>query len=209
MEYSEISVYILALLPILTIIEVYNTKGWIFMSNKAEEKSYFISFETAVLQPFIVNNMIFTKVTNFSGESHIIGKKPFDIVRHSCSFYGSSFQHTVRLSRDAIGNYLKLPILIAHDFGNPCIFLPILSPKSDLNVWFSLKAIAGFYPSEEGCVVVLTNGQKIIVPSSPQTISRQVGFANILNMHLLKRMSYLINTGYTTQTPRIQKDTQY
>jgi len=179
------------------------------MSYKAEESSFFISFETAVLQPIVVNNMIFTKVTNFSGESHTIGKKPFDIVRHSCSFYGSSFQHAVRLSRDAIGNYLKLPILIAHDFGNPCIFIPILSPKSDLNVWFSLKAIESFYPSEDGCVIVLPHGQKITVPSSPQTIGRQVGFANILNMHLLKRMSYLINTGYITRTPQRQKDSQY
>ena len=179
------------------------------MSNKVEEKSFFISFETAVLQPVVVNNTIFTKVTNFSGETNIISKKPFDIVRHSCSFYGSTFQHTARLSRDAIGNYFKLPILIAHDFGNPCIFIPILSPKSDLNVWFSFKAISSFYPSEEGCVIVLTNGQKITVPSSPQTISRQVGFANILNMHLLKRMSYLMNTGFITKIPEIQKDSQY
>ena len=184
-------------------------KGWIFMSNKAEENSFFISFETAVLQPIKVNDLILTKVTNLSGDSHVVGKKPFDIVRHSCSFYGSSFKHTVSLSREAIGNYLKLPILIAHDFGNPCIFIPILSPKSDLNVWFSLKAIASFYPSEEGCVVVLTNGQKITVSSSPQTISRQVGFANILNIHLLKRMSYLINTGYITQTPKLQTDSQH
>lgn len=199
----------LDLLPKLTIIEVYNTKGWIFMSKKVEEKSFFISFETAVLQPIVVNNTIFTKVTNFSGESNIVGKKPFDIVRHSCSFYGSSFQHTAQLSRDAIGNYLKLPILIAHDFGNPCIFIPILSPKSDLNVWFSFRAIESFYPSKDGCIVVLTNGQKITVPSSPQTISRQVGFANILNMHLLKRMSHLINTGYITKIPQFQKDSQY
>jgi len=179
------------------------------MSNKAEENSFFVSFETAVLEPIVVNNTVFTKVTNFSGESIIIGKKPFDIVRHSCSFYGSSFQHTVQLSRDAIGNYLKLPILIAHDFGNPCILIPILSPKSDLNIWFSFRAIESFYPCEEGCVVVLTNGQKVTVPSSPQTISRQVGFANILNMHLLKRMSYLMNTGYVTRTPQLHKDIQY
>lgn len=179
------------------------------MSKKVEENSFFISFETAVLQPIVVNNMVFTKVTNFSGETKIINKKPFDIVRHSCSFYGSSFQHTVRLSRDAIGNYLKLPILIAHDFGNPCILLPILSPKSDLNVWFSFKAISSFYPSEDGCVVVLSNGQTIKVPSSPQTISRQVGFANILNMHLLKRMSHLVNNGYITRIPEFHKDSQY
>ncbi|WP_342598843.1 competence protein ComK [Psychrobacillus sp. FSL H8-0483] len=168
------------------------------MSKKTEDQPFLVSFETAVLQPIVINNKVFTKVVNFSGESLVIGRKPYDIVRHSCSFYGSSFPQSVRLSREVIGNYLKLPIVIAHDYGNPCILIPILSPKSDLNVWFSFRAIESFVPSDDGCSIVLTNGQKIQVTSSSNTISRQVAFANILNMHFLKRMSHLLNTGFIT-----------
>ena len=96
---------------------------------KTEEKSFLISFETAVLQPIVVNNKVFTKVTNFSGESFVIGIKPYDIVRHSCSYYGSSFQHTLNYREMQLEIIYKLPILIAHDFGIPCIFFPLLSPK--------------------------------------------------------------------------------
>ncbi|MFJ8066048.1 competence protein ComK [Psychrobacillus sp. NPDC096426] len=177
------------------------------MFNKKDEKSFLVSFDTAVLQPIVINNKVFTKAISYSGESKIIGKKPYDIVRYSCSYYGSTFQQSTKLSKEAIGNYLKLPILIAHDFGSPCILIPILSPKSDLNTWFSLGAIESFYPSEGGCTIVLANGQMIQVPSSPNTISRQVGFANLLNMHFLKRMSHLVNKGFiTSRNPLFQKD---
>lgn len=177
------------------------------MFDKVDEKPFLISFDTAVLQPIVVNNKVFTKVINFSGETKVIGKKPFDIVRYSCNYYGSSFQQATKISKETIGNYLKLPILIAHDFGNPCILIPILSPKSDLNIWFSLGAITSFSPTDSGCLIELPNGQRMHVPSSSNTISRQVGFANMLNMHFLKRMSHLINGGFLpARNPLFQKN---
>lgn len=171
------------------------------MTKEKDDSSYIISFDTAVLQPIQINNKIYTKVRNFSGDSFIVGMKPYDIVRKSCSYYGSSFQESTQLSKEAIGNFHKLPMIIAHDYGYPCIFLPILSPKSDLNVWFSLRAIKLFSTSAEGlgCSVVLTNGETIIVNSSIATISRQFGFANILNTHFLKRMSRLTTDPFLTQ----------
>ena len=168
------------------------------MTLNTDDKSFLVSFETAVLQPVRVNNKIFTKVTNITGESTIVSKKPYDIVRQSCAYYGSSFQQAKKLSIDTIGNYFKLPIIVAHDYGSPCILIPLLSPKSDLNVWFSLRAIEGFYATENGCTIVLANGQEITVNSSTNTISKQIGFANLLNMHFLKRINRLTHTGFLT-----------
>ncbi len=167
-----------------------------------ENKSFLVTFETAVLEPKTVNNKIFTKVINFSGESFIVGRKPYDIIRHSCAFYGSSFSHSVQLSKEIIGNYLKLPIVIAHDYGYPCVFVPTLSPKSDLNVWFSMNAIDAYYPSEHGCMITLPHGESIQVSVSQNTISRQVAYANMLNNHFLKRMSNLLNTQFVTTRNR-------
>jgi competence protein ComK len=168
------------------------------MSKRADDKSFLVSFETAVLQPVRINNKIYTKVTNITGEPILIGKKPYDIVRQSCAYYGSSFQQAKNFSKDTLGNYLKLPIVVAHDYGSPFILIPLLSPKSDLNVWFSLKAIDRFEPSEDGCTVVLINGKRIAVNSSTITLSKQVGFANLLKMHFLKRMSRLSHTEFLT-----------
>ncbi|WP_166462426.1 competence protein ComK [Psychrobacillus vulpis] len=179
------------------------------MSTKTDDKSFLVSFETAVLQPIQMNNKIFTKVTNISGETTIIGRKPYDIVRQSCSYYGSSFQQSVKLSKEALGNYHKLPTIIAHDYGNPCILIPTLSPKSDLNVWFSYRTIQSFHSSEEGCVVVLTNGHSVLINSSAATISRQIAFANMLNIHFHKRMSRLTNEAILISRNQLfQKDFQ-
>ena len=157
------------------------------MTLKTEDKSFLVSFETAALQPVQINNKVYTKVTNVSGDSMMIGKKPYDIVRQSCSYYGSSFQQAKNLSKEALGNYLKLPIVVAHDYGNPCILIPILSPKSDLNVWFSLKAIEGFHASEDGCIVQLTNGQTITVNSSTTTISQTTWICKSSQYTLFKK----------------------
>ncbi|QFF99996.1 hypothetical protein PB01_14835 [Psychrobacillus glaciei] len=179
------------------------------MTIKADDKSFLVSFETAVLQPVRINNKIYTRVTNISGESTTIGKKPYDIVRQSCAYYGSTFQQAKQLSKDTLGNYLKLPIVVAHDYGNPFILIPLLSPKSDLNVWFSLKAIERLEASEGGCTVVLTNGAKITVNSSIVTLSKQVGFANLLNTHFLKRMSRLSHNEFiTSRNQFFQKEFQ-
>ncbi|MEK3976273.1 competence protein ComK [Psychrobacillus sp. FSL K6-2684] len=164
-----------------------------------------MSFETASLQPLVVNNKVYTKVINFSGESFIVSKKPYEIVRYSCAFYGSSFQHAVNLSRETIGNYFKLPIVLAHDYGSPCILLPILSPKSDLNIWFSFQAIEAFYPTQKGSTIVLPNGDTIDVPVSTNTISRQIAYSNILSTHFLKRMSHLLNHGFITSRHAVRK----
>jgi len=163
-----------------------------------ENKSFLVTFETAVLEPKIINNRVFTQVTNFSGDSFHVGKKPYDVVRHSCAFYGTPFTNSVQLSKDIIGNFLKLPIVIAHDYGYPCIFIPMLSPKSDLNFWFSLNAIESYTSTEKGCMITLPNGNSVQVPVSVNTVSRQVAYANMLNNHFLKRMSHLLNTHYIT-----------
>lgn len=175
------------------------------MIKQLKEKPFLISFETAVLQPIRINNKVYTKVTNMSGETLMVSKKPFEIVRQSCAYYGSSFQQAKNLSKETLGNYLKLPIIVAYDYGNPCILIPLLSPKSDLNIWFSLSAIESFHASKRGCTILLTNGQSMTVDASINTISKQIGFANLLNMHFLKRMSHLSHSGFLTMRNQLSK----
>lgn len=45
---------------------------------------------------------------------------------------------------------------------------------------------------------MLSNGDTIDVPVSPNTMNRQVAYANILSTQFLKRMSHLLNNGYAT-----------
>ncbi len=53
------------------------------------------------------------------------------------------------------GNQHKLPIVVAYDFGFPCIFLPTYSPNSIHNTWIGLHAISNIIQSENGCIVIL------------------------------------------------------
>lgn len=61
-----------------------------------------------------------------------------------------------------------------------------------------LSGHRNFYPNKKGSTVVLSNGDTIDVPVSPNTMNRQVAYANILSTQFLKRMSHLLNNGYAT-----------
>jgi len=158
------------------------------MTKSKNEPPFVISFETAVLESIRVQNKVYTRVTLNSGEEFVVNLKPYDIIKKSCSHYGTIIKLVKKNSRDAIGNVYKLPLVISHDYGIPCIFFPLLSEKSDFNVWFSLDAIQTFSSSDDGgCLIFLKNGKIIPVNSSPNTITTQFSRSSTLkNIHQTK-----------------------
>lgn len=158
------------------------------MTKSKNEPPFVISFETAVLESIRVQNKVYTKVTLNSGEEFVVNIKPYDIIKKSCSHYGTIIKLIKKNSRDAIGNHYKLPLVISHDYGIPCIFFPTLSEKSDFNVWFALEAVQSYSRSDDGgCSVVLKNGKVITVSSSPATITTQLSKSFTLkNIHQSK-----------------------
>lgn len=167
------------------------------MKDNSQLSSYIVSFETLALLPLVVGTKVFTRVIERSNEV-IVTRRPAYIVRKSCEFYGSTLKHRIETARQTLGNRHKTPILLAHAFDMPYIFLPTLSPTSDHNIWISYHAIEGFKECNEhyGCVVQLENNTSIPLNVTMTTMYRQHSFATLLKKDFLKKQNLLNKTSY-------------
>jgi competence protein ComK len=151
---------------------------------------YHVSFDTFILQPVKKGNKIETRVMERDGEL-TVPRKPHHIISKSCIYYGGSLQNATNSTTDTIGIRHKIPIIVAHDYGMPCIFLPTMSPSSEQNVWLAFHAINYFLPDDMGCVVHFENGQSILLNISVATMQRQYSYAALLSKNFVYRQKQL------------------
>lgn len=147
--------------------------------------SYLMSFNTYYVEPFIHENQVFSRVIDKHNEV-IVAKKPIQIVRKSCSFLGTTYEATRLLSKEFFGNQHKLPIILTHDFGIPCVFIPTCSPKSDMNAWIGLHAIEQALPFKNGTKVLLKNGEELEISTQFNSFSKQYTNGTMLHKHYSK-----------------------
>lgn len=160
------------------------------MINSYTSSRYTISFDTFVLKPLRKDFRLSTRVIERKGEL-VLPRKPLHIVKTSIAHYGGSFQHAINFSKHTLGGFHKAPIIVAHDFGMPYIFLPTMSPNSELNIWIALHAVENILDDQHGCSVLLENGKRIKVNVSTSTMFRQYAFGHILQKNFMKKQSHL------------------
>lgn len=160
------------------------------MDKKKRTGSYIVSFDTFLLQPVIKGNKVSTHVIERNGELNV-PRKPIHIVRKSCDYYGGSLQNSTNTAKLAIGKRHKTPIIVAHDFGVPYIFLPTMSPNSELNVWVSYSAIDNIEQDNMDCILSLENDLSFKVNISAATMYRQYAVATLLEKNFLKKQRQL------------------
>ncbi|WP_338655466.1 competence protein ComK [Sporosarcina sp. FSL K6-1540] len=151
---------------------------------------YIVSFNTFLLLPVVQGNKLSTLVIERNGELNV-SRKPVHIVKNSCHYYGGSLQNSTNTAKLAIGKRHKMPIIIAHDFGVPYIFLPTMSPNSEENVWVSYSAIDNIEPDGMGCILYLENGLSFKLDISATTMYRQYAVAALLEKNFLKKQRQL------------------
>lgn len=148
--------------------------------------SYIMSFNTYFLEPFQQENFIFSRIIDKHNKV-IVSRKPMQIIRKSCLFLGTTYEATRALSKQFFGNQHKLPVILTHDFGVPCIFIPILSPRSHANAWIGLHAIDQAMPSSDNSTkVILKNGEILYLPVQYASFSKQFMNATMLQKHFLR-----------------------
>lgn len=160
------------------------------MVNQKRIFNYVVSFDTFMLQPVIKGNKISTHVIERNGE-FIVPRKPIHVVRKSCIFYGGSLQNSTNTAKLALGKRHKTPIVIAHDFGTPYIFLPTMSPTSEQNIWISFHSIDNIEEHDLGCIIYLENGRTVKLTVSAATMYRQYALATILEKNFMKKQRQL------------------
>lgn len=158
--------------------------------------SYLMSFNTYYIEPTRHGHEIYSRVIDKHNEV-IVALKPMQIVRKSCLFLGTTYEATRHLSKQFFGNQHKLPIILTHDFGIPCVFIPTCSPKSHANTWIGLHAIEEASPCKDGTKVLLKNDDELIVPATYSSFSKQFLNASMLHKHFTKVRKSLLEQSFT------------
>lgn len=109
--------------------------------NSKQLQNYYITSATYLLLPITKDKRLHTLVFDKSG-LYTVAQSPMKIIRASCRQMGSSYQSAIEQSKQYFGDQKhKLPIVVAINYGEPCVMFPLMSPKSPLNVWVSYNSL--------------------------------------------------------------------
>lgn len=123
-----------------------------------------------------------TKIIEYDREI-ILNDKPYEVMEHSCNYFGSNYQGRVAGSKNILGSTYKVPVIVEES--NDLIFFPTMSPEIKGCSWFSLNAIDHINKNKKYSQICLKNGKKINIPVSKNSIENQLLRAT--------RLKYLIN----------------
>ena len=74
--------------------------------------------------------------------SYIVGDNAYNIIDHSCRYFGSSYNGRKEGSKSIIGQNYKLPIIIEDSMN--IIFFPTASPDEDDCIWLAVNKIKSY-----------------------------------------------------------------
>lgn len=96
----------------------------------------------------------------------------YEVMEHSCKYFGSSYNGRVEGSKKMIGSNYKLPIIVEES--NELIFFPIVTPDNPKCVWIALKWYDYVKVENGKTYIYLKNGKKIQSSASKNSIENQV-----------------------------------
>lgn len=147
---------------------------------------FVVSRYTMAILPYLLNNDLYAKVVEEDGE-YIVKQTPLDIIRHSCDYYGCSFQGRKEGTKAVIGITHKAPIAI--EPSNEIYFFPTASPKDSCCVWLSHMHVYRYEPAKyERTVVYFRNGKSVVLDVSCKSFINQLHRTAQLRTKLSERM---------------------
>lgn len=107
-------------------------------------------------------------------KTYTLNKSSFNVIEHSCEYFGASYISRLKGSRNFIKTKYKAPIIIEES--TRVVFFPISSPTKSNAIWISFNNIYDFYPSstkKSTTVIEFRNGFKMDVPVSFYSFNNQ------------------------------------
>ena len=91
--------------------------------------NYIISNSTYCLISYAHRDKVYSKILDKHG-TVTSPFKPLKIIRSTCRLHGTSYEASKHLAKQFFGDSKhKLPIMVAYDFGDPCILFPPRIPS--------------------------------------------------------------------------------
>lgn len=103
---------------------------------------------------------------------YIINDIAYEVMEHSCKYFGSSYGGRVEGSKRMIDSNYKLPVIVEES--NELIFFPITTIENPKNIWVSLKGFDKVLEEKGKTYIYLKNGKKVVTSVSKNSIENQV-----------------------------------
>lgn len=161
------------------------------MKGKEKEKiklihDYEINPFTMMIAPYEDGGKLYSKIYELDNEfiSPII---PFDIIKKSCEFFGSSYEGRREGTRTLTQITHKPPIVI--DPTNDIYFFPTTSPARKQCIWLSNRHIVSSERhSNRKTIVKFRNTKKVKIPISLASFRNQLQRTTFLQVKLTERI---------------------
>lgn len=135
---------------------------------------YEINDETLAILPFDKNK---TRVIEKNDE-YIINDTPYEVMEHSCNYFGSSFDGRVVGSKSILGSVYKIPVIVEET--QKLIFFPTEALASDNVGWISYKNIRNVEKHDKKSKIVFNNGDYVIIDCPYFSVKNQIFRCNML-----------------------------
>ena len=144
-------------------------------------KNYEINSKTMAIVPISKN---ITQVIEEEGE-FFINKSPFEIVDHSCKYFGSSYEGRCIGTKALTGIKTKYPIIIEES--RSIIFFPTSSTRTKQSTWIALNKIYKYDKIKEKSQILFKNEGKLDLDISYYSLENQIIRATMLKSKLYER----------------------
>lgn len=153
--------------------------------------TYEINSETLALVPVRYGARIFTQVYEISG-AFIVPRKPIEIIKHSCTYFGSTYNGRVLGAQKLLNATHKIPIVV--DSATSLYFFPTASASREDCHWISLELIMRHYPTELNFTkIIFRNNRTVDFPCSYTIIKNQMLRTAYLKSKLIQNIEDVIN----------------
>ena len=135
---------------------------------------YEINDDTLAILPFDDGR---TRIIEKNDE-YIVNDSTYEVMEHSCNYFGSSFDGRVSGSKSILGSVYKTPIIVEET--QKLIFFPTEAINSSNNSWISYKNIKNVEKFDTKSKILFNNNDFIIVDCPYFSVKNQIFRCNML-----------------------------
>lgn len=156
-----------------------------------ELNEYEINAETLLIMPYGKNQ---SKVFEYDGE-FIVNMTSLDIIKHSCLYFGCTYEGRKESVKSFIGVDMKVPILIEES--RNIIFFPTNSCINRNSIWVSYQNLLKYSKLNDfSTILYFRKNKNYKIDVKYKLVDNQVIRCMKLNTFLGKRKNFVDNASY-------------
>ena len=156
-----------------------------------ELNEYEINAETLLIMPYGKNQ---SKVFEYDGE-FIVNMTSLDIIKHSCLYFGCTYEGRKESVKSFIGVDMKVPILIEES--RNIIFFPTNSCINRNSIWISYQNLLKYSKLNDfSTILYFRKNKNYKIDVKYKLVDNQVIRCMKLNTFLGKRKNFVDNASY-------------